>query len=100
MKKLVSKKCPHCGEWSEYQDNIHEDCYFCLKPLEPESIQDNQNYEQKGQEYYDKLFEPFFIINPNDFLLVKLLKHTINLLGLIYISIVSFIIALIALLPG
>ncbi|GIV43198.1 MAG: hypothetical protein KatS3mg035_0321 [Bacteroidia bacterium] len=98
--KLVSKKCPYCGQWSDYQDNIHEECYFCLQPLDPGSVQDLKNYEQKGKEYYPKLFEPFFPIKANDFWLVKRIKQILNLIGLVYVSIVSFIIAVIALLPG
>lgn len=98
--KFISKKCPHCGRWSDYQDNIHEECYFCLKPLEPESVQDLKNYEEKGKEYYQKLFEPFFSIKTNDLWFIKGIKHILNLIGLIYVSIVSFIIAVIALLPG
>lgn len=98
--KLVSKKCPHCGRWSEYKEDIHEECYFCLQPLEPEIVQEHQHYEKKGKEYYDKLFEPFFPVQPNDFWLIKILKHIVNVIGLIYVSIVSLIIAVIALLPG
>ncbi len=98
--KFVSKKCPHCGEWSEYQDNIHEECYFCLKPLEPDTVKDYQNYEKKGKEYYEKLFEPFFPIKPQDSWFIKGIKYIVNTIGLIYVSMVSFIIAVIALLPG
>jgi len=98
--KYVSKKCPHCHQWSEYKENLHEECYFCLKPLEPDAIQEYQNYHTKGKEYYQKIFEPFFIIKNNDFWLIKGIKHLLNLIGLIYVSIVSFIIAVIALLPG
>ncbi len=98
--KFVSKKCPHCGRWADYKDDIYEDCYFCLQPLEPESIQEKQKYEQKGKEYYEKLVEPFFPIHEKDGILVRGIKHFVNTIGLIYVSIVSFIIAVIALLPG
>lgn len=98
--KYVSKKCPNCGKWSEYKDDFQEKCYFCLQPLEPESIEDFNHYQQKGIEYYQKLWEPFFPIKPKDFWLLKGIKYILNTLGLIYVSIVSFIIAVIALLPG
>lgn len=98
--KYVSKKCPHCGKWSEYKDDFNEKCYFCLEPLEPERIEDFKHYQQKGKEYYQKLLEPFFPIKPKDSWLVKGIKNILNTLGLIYVSIVSFIIAVIALLPG
>ncbi len=94
---MSQKKCPHCGQWSNWSNNINDRCENCGKPLAQEEL-DREKKRADEKEKNEK--DWMFYINPNDSELVKFFKKTGNLFYTVFMAIMSFIMWLIAALPG
>lgn len=45
---LSTKKCPHCGKWSVWQQQVTDRCEHCGEFLDPQRVaRDNIRHEQR-----------------------------------------------------
>jgi hypothetical protein len=94
-----SKKCPHCGEWSEWNQQLTDTCEHCGALLDDEKLlraaaREIEQNEQKG-------FDLDIIqIHPTDSGIVVFYKRIVQALQYSFIAIVTFIIWILALLAG
>jgi hypothetical protein len=87
----------NCGKWSGWNNNLNDICEHCGKILggidlvyeEKRAAQKKANQEQW-----------IFHVNETDDEFIKTLKKTGNFFYTLYISIITFIAWLIAILPG
>lgn len=94
---MGEKKCPFCGEWSEWTTSINDTCKHCGKPLSGKDLvfHENRLRDKKSNEE-----QWIFYIHETDSDLVKSLKKVGNVFYTIYISIITFLAWVIAALPG
>lgn len=94
---MNQKKCPNCGKWSAHKGDYAASCEHCGKLLFPVEL---KRKEKKEENDLRKEKEWMFYINPDDSGLVKFLKKSGNLFYLVFMAIMSFIMWVIAALPG
>lgn len=94
---MGEKKCPHCGEWSSWNQKLDDPCDHCGKPLGGEDLVHQQKVEKDAQDRAEKWI---FYIREDDSDLMVVLKKIGNTAYVIYMSILSFIAWVIAALPG
>ena len=94
-----SKKCPNCGEWSEWKQQATDTCQYCGALLDDrillrEAAREAELKNKKG-------FELDIIhIDPTDSFLVKIGKRIIQAIQISFIAIVSFILWVLTMLAG
>jgi uncharacterized membrane protein YvbJ len=94
---MGEKKCPHCGQWSTWNQKLDDPCDHCGKPLGGEDLVHQQMVEKDAQDRAEKWI---FYIREDDSDLMVALKKIGNAAYVVYMSILSFIAWLIAALPG
>lgn len=94
---MGQKKCPHCQQWSDWDQDIEDTCEHCGQKLSLMEIQRNQKREeerianeQKWMFYIQKSDPPFMVF----------LKKAGNLFYTVFMAIMTFLLWLIAALPG
>lgn len=92
-----SKKCPHCHQWSEWNQDKTDRCEHCGALLAPEVVEREEKRDKKKKEEEDGWV---FNVQPNDSPFKVLLKKVGKVGYVIFMAIVSFIVWLIAFLPG
>ncbi|GMQ27701.1 hypothetical protein [Algoriphagus confluentis] len=94
---MGQKKCPHCGEWSTWTMRLTDLCEHCGKTLGGKDLENQQRREEtiKANEK-----NWMFFIDENDPVWKANLKKIGNFFYTIFMAIVSFILWLIAALPG
>ncbi|WPP51120.1 hypothetical protein [Catalinimonas niigatensis] len=92
-----SKKCPNCNQWSEWNQDKTDRCEYCGALLAPEVVEREENREKRKKEQED---EWIFNIQPDDSPFKVFLKKIGKVGYVIFMAIVSFIVWLIAFLPG
>lgn len=92
-----SKKCPDCGQWSEWNQEKTDRCQHCDALLSPEIIEREEKSAQKKKEQEDGWI---FNVKPDDNPIKVFFKKTGKLGYVIFMAIVSLIVWLIAFLPG
>ncbi|WP_210463636.1 TFIIB-type zinc ribbon-containing protein [Rufibacter roseolus] len=96
----ASKKCPHCGQWSGWHHNATDRCEHCQGLLDPGAF-DRQQAQVARQAEEKKHFTVEFIqIDPKDPPFTKFYKSIGLGFQIAFVSIVSFILWLLALLAG
>lgn len=94
---MSQKRCPHCGEWSAWTTSYDDRCEHCGELLAPVEI------ERKAKMEAEKVRQEkewMFYINPQDSFLVRFFKKSGNIFYTIFMAIMTFIMWLIAALPG
>jgi methionyl-tRNA synthetase len=94
---MNQKKCPHCGVWSDYKDDYDASCEHCGQPLFPVEL---KRKAKKKQDDLRKEKEWMFYINPDDSAVARFFKKSGNLFYTVFMAIMTFIMWLIAALPG
>lgn len=94
---MSQKKCPHCGEWSVWTHHYQDRCEHCGELLSPEEM---KREERKAQDQERNEKEWMFYINPEDSAIVRFFKKSGNLFYTVFMAIMTFIMWLIAALPG
>ena len=96
----ASKKCPHCGQWSRWTQNPTDRCEHCQNILDPVAVASQQAREERRQEEKQRLSIEFIQINPDDPWFTKFYKRIGLGFQVAFVSLISFILWLIALLAG
>ncbi|GHB53593.1 hypothetical protein [Mongoliitalea lutea] len=94
---MGQKKCPHCGEWSNWTVNINDACEHCGKPL---GGRDLEYHERREADTKANQEQWIFHIKETDNDAVVVLKKVGNFFYTIYMAIITFIAWLVAVLPG
>ena len=94
-----SKKCQHCGEWSEWKQQPTDTCQYCGALLDDrtllrEAAREAELKKKKG------IAIDIIQIYPTDSFLVKIGKRLIQAIQISFIAIVSFIIWFLTMLAG
>ncbi|MBC6698640.1 hypothetical protein [Hymenobacter sp. BT190] len=94
----ATKKCPHCGFWSPWQQLATDRCERCGLHLDAPRMRS----EQQRQELADKPLPSFMQVEfkPEDGPLMRFAKHIIRGGQLAFGAIVSFLLWLVAMLAG
>lgn len=87
-------KCKNCGAWNPLKGE-DSNCIACNTPYKIFSESDRASIERRNTSGDIKI-----PIHPNDALLVKVLKHVFNAIQIGFLSVLSFILWLIAAGPG
>ncbi|MEX0884238.1 MAG: hypothetical protein WDZ72_12265 [Cyclobacteriaceae bacterium] len=94
---MGEKKCPHCGKWSNWNQNLNDVCDHCGKSLGGRDLE----YQEKRAAQKKASDEQWiFYIKDSDSEFKKGVKKAGNFFYMIYISIITFLAWLIAALPG
>jgi|GEM_PF-5181053 len=71
-----TKKCPHCGQWTSWQQQPDDRCEHCQQTLEPHRVANDQ-----ARQALDAKSGPNLVlidINPDDPLPLRLAKYVIR----------------------
>ena len=91
------KKCPHCGKWSVWNQNLNDPCVHCGNPLGGiDLVYHEKRVAQKKANEEQWIFN----IREDDTEFVKYLKKIGNFFYVIYMAILTFIAWVVAFLPG
>ena len=94
-----SKKCPHCGEWSEWKQQPTDTCQYCGALLDDRTLL--REAAREAELRNNKSMEIDIIeVYPTDSFPVKVGKRIIQALQISFIAIVSFIIWFLTMLAG
>jgi predicted amidophosphoribosyltransferase len=94
---MGEKKCPYCGEWSTWNQDLRDTCDHCGKILGGKDLE----YQEKRQAQKQANEEQWiFYINESDNEFIKALKKTGNFFYVIYMAILTFMAWVIAFFPG
>lgn len=94
---MSQKKCPNCGNWSAWTENYEDRCEHCGEVLSPKELERRDKLEQEKE---NNTKEWMFYINPDDSALARFFKKSGNLFYTVFMAIMTFILWLIAALPG
>ncbi|GAB2940090.1 hypothetical protein GCM10027048_00410 [Hymenobacter coalescens] len=95
---FASKRCPHCGAWSDHQHRPDDRCQHCHELLDPQGPQRAADLQKAWQwEMPPVMLIP---ILPTDSRLVRLFKHVVRGGQLLFAATISFILWLIAAVAG
>jgi len=94
-----SKKCPNCGQWSEWDQQPTDTCEHCGALLDDETLIRTAAREADRKE--DKGFDLDIIqIHPTDAWYVIFYKRIIQVLQYSFIAIMTFILWVLAFIAG
>lgn len=96
----ATKKCPNCGQWSRWTQNPTDRCEHCNSVLDPVAVARQQAREERKLAEDEHLSIKFIQINPNDPWYKNFFKRIGLGFQIAFVSIISFILWLIALLAG
>lgn len=94
---MGEKKCPHCGEWSPWNQNLKDVCEHCGKPLGGKDLEYQEKRKTQKQANEEQWI---FYIKETDNNFVKGIKKAGNFFYVIYMAILTFVAWVIAFLPG
>lgn len=94
----ASKKCPHCGYWSPWQQRPEDRCERCGQLLDPVR---NRHEQARAEQATEPLPSIMLIeIKPKDKGLLRFLKYIVRGGQLAFAAILSFIIWFLTALAG
>lgn len=94
---MDQKKCRHCGKWSSWNLNLFDLCDHCGQTL---GGKDLENQERRIADKENNEDNWMFNIKESDSYVTKGMKKVGNFFYTIFMAIISFILWLIAVLPG
>lgn len=94
---MSQKKCSNCGKWSSWSNSVEDRCEHCNELLSPSEYERKQKIKQE-KERQEKNW--MFYIDPDDSGIVKFFKKSGNVFYTVFMAIMTFIMWLIAALPG
>ena len=94
---MGEKRCPSCGKWSKWTQQLQDVCEHCGEGL---SIKEQENIKRIESHIQDREENWMFYIKESDPKWLVNLKKTGNFFYTIFMAIVSFILWLVAAFPG
>ncbi|TGE16418.1 hypothetical protein [Hymenobacter elongatus] len=94
----ASKKCPHCGFWSPWQQQSDDACQRCGQLLDPVRNRSEQAREKEAQAPLPQFL--LIELKPEDGPITRFFKHIARGGQLAFAATVSFILWVITLLVG
>ena len=94
---MGEKKCPNCGKWSKWTQDLQDVCEHCGNEL---SLKEKENIKRMESHIQDREENWMFYIKASDPSWLVYLKKTGNLFYTIFMAIISFILWLVAAFPG
>jgi hypothetical protein len=95
-----TKKCPRCGQWSEWTGNPTDLCEHCGSILDEKGFIRQVKEEEEEREEKKKFDITLIEIYPDDSKPVVFFKRIVQGFQIGFMAILSFILWLIALLAG
>lgn len=95
-----TRKCPHCGQWSAWNQEPTDRCQFCQHLLDPDAFARQQAQEDRKAEEKERFTVDFIKIDPDDPFFLKFFKRIGLGFQLLFVAIMTFILWLIAFLAG
>jgi len=95
-----SRKCPTCGQWSEWNQNPSDRCRHCGNVLDPQAVKARKKRQEDEFRQKDQLNITLIEIYPYDSAFTRFWKRIVQAFQISLMAIISFIIWLIALLAG
>lgn len=95
---LSTKKCPHCHQWSTWQQRPDNRCEHCGEFLDPQAHQSNLAREQVAQQKMPSVV--LVEIKPEDGPVVRFLKIIARGGQLAFAAILAFIVWVVTVLVG
>ncbi|WP_034256785.1 hypothetical protein [Adhaeribacter aquaticus] len=94
-----SKKCPNCGQWSDWDQQLTDTCEHCGTLLSNEQLERAaaREADKKDRKTLDL---DIIEIHPTDSVIVVFYKRIIQALQYSFIAIVTFIVWLLAFIAG
>ncbi|OWP62612.1 hypothetical protein CDA63_13300 [Hymenobacter amundsenii] len=94
----ATKKCPHCGRWTEWHQQPTNLCQHCGQVLEPARAAADERRQQQA----DAPLAPVLLIEikPDDNLFVKFFKYLIRGGQLAFAAFMAFMMWLLAAVAG
>ncbi len=93
------KKCPSCGEWTNWQRDIHASCPICDNPLSPRELNEFEQSKDKKKDSHSMEIR-LIPISPNDSALLVFLKRIVQGAQLLFFGIASFVVWLATIIAG
>ncbi|QNF31328.1 RNHCP domain-containing protein (plasmid) [Adhaeribacter swui] len=91
-----TKKCPHCGQWSHWNQNPEDRCEHCRNPLDPITLNRQQAKYDLQQQEKQRFSLDLIRINPDDSWFIRFTKKVGLGFQLIFVAIITFFIWFIA----
>lgn len=95
-----TRKCPQCGQWSEWAGNPTDLCEHCGSILDEKGFIRRVKEEEREAEEKKRFDITLIEIYPDDNKVVVILKRIVQGFQIAFMAILSFILWLIALLAG
>lgn len=93
----TDKKCPSCGQWTTWNHQLTDRCTHCNELLDKRTVEDHQRFETQLKINDEN---SFFAPKPGDNPFMIAFRKTAWAVHFVYMSIVSFILWLLAWLAG
>jgi hypothetical protein len=95
------KKCPNCGQWSRWKNQVDNRCEYCDALLDPEGYRRVQDRDQRETEEDARAFKIKLIeIRPEDHPVIRFFKYIIRGGQIVFMGILSFFIWFITVVAG
>jgi hypothetical protein len=95
-----SRKCPGCGQWSNWQQSPDDKCEHCGSLLDPQALKARQQREEDEFRQKEQFNIALIEIYPSDSALTRFGKRIIQGFQLSLMAIISFIIWVVTILAG
>lgn len=96
------KKCPSCGKYTEWNNQVEDKCQYCGQVLDPRSLHEKLEAEEKEKQARLKFEHPVFwvSIKPDDNPFTVFWKTILRGAQLVYMAIISFLLWVAAVVAG
>ncbi len=91
------KKCPHCGQWTSWNQRPEDTCTHCGGVLDPRTVQQKEDRIARERKQVE---DSFFTEKPDDNLPMKAVRKVAFVAHAIYAAIVWFFLMMFASTPG
>jgi len=95
-----TRKCPHCGQWSTWNQDPADRCDHCGNVLDPDALARQHASDERKEEESQRFSVDFIKIDPDDPFFLRFFKKIGLGFQVLFVAIVTFIIWLIAFLAS
>ena len=95
-----TRKCPACGQWSDWTQNPDDLCQHCGAILDPQGVRARQLQEEEAFRQQKNINIALIEIYPYDSAFTRFWKRIVQGFQLTLMAIISFIIWVVTVLAG